>query len=550
MATIATNVQWGSNPYISFDFSYEKRRDGSTQYYKLTVTCNPVTGARYFGYPIYLDVTVAGVRVLTRTLKEANPSQWSSSITYTSDWIAVANKTTGTTTIRIRLYSGSGSTREKTYDYSLAVDPAASKISATDANIESTSTISITKYDTGFTTSVAYKAAGQSSYTAIWTKESRTSYGWTVPKSLYSLIPGKREIEITLRCQTYSGDTLIGKETCTLMATTSESKCKPSVSVTAVDTNENTIALTGSNKRIIKGFSNVEVTTTAEAKNSASISSVVVSCGAAKKTGTKVTFSGAESAAIEATVTDGREYPNSAQADGLTLVNYLVPTIVETIYRESPTSNVVKIYVKGKWFNGNFGAEENTLRVQVRYKPKSQASYEDEDKYVDMDVTTDGNTYEASVSLPGLVYTQAYSIRIRASDAIHVYEGPLADPIYRNTEISKGIPVFDWGEEDFRFNVPVRIGDNSYAAGAFEPGVKIWFGPVRIAPTAANEVTSAVIDLPVGYFTETPCAFVTPSSTVPDRLRCSCMPTKDKITVYMMRDNTTETTVYVFAIGK
>lgn len=457
MAVLASNVTWGSGPAIPFDFSYEKKREGSTQYYQVTVACDPVSGASYFGYPIYLEIKLDGTTKATKTLKAASPSQWTSAITYTTGWLSVSNKTEGTTALAIRVYSGLGSTRDKTYNYSLAVDPAASKIGATDANIESASTISITRYDTGFTTTVSYKAAGQSSYTTIWTKQKYASYAWTIPSSLYALIPDEKEIEITLRCQTYSGSTLIGTNTCTITASTSESKCKPSVSVTAVDTNEDVIALTGSNKRIVKGFSDVQVTTTATAKNSADISSVSVTCGSVKKTGTSVTFADAESATIKATVKDSRGYSNSANASGLTLVNYIVPTIVETISRESPTSDIVNISVKGKWFNGSFGSTANTLRVEVRYKPKSQSSYADTDEYVAMEVTTSGNTYTATVSLSGLVYTQAYSIRIRVIDAIHQYEGALADPVYRNTEISKGIPIFDWGEEDFKFNVPVNI---------------------------------------------------------------------------------------------
>jgi hypothetical protein len=140
------------------------------------------------------------------------------------------------------------------------------------------------------------------------------------------------------------------------------------------------------------------------------------------------------------------------------LINYIVPTIVETIERENPTSDKVNITVKGKWFNGSLGAVTNTLIVQVRYKPKSQAEYTDADLYHDATVTKSGNTYSAKLTLTGLVYTKAYDIRIRVRDAIHEHQGPIADPVWRETGISKGIPVFDWGENDFRFNVPLYSG--------------------------------------------------------------------------------------------
>ena len=477
MATLASNVKWGSSPTNTFDFSYEKKREGAIQYYKVTVSCDPCAGASYFGYPIYLQIKLDGTKKASKTLKEASPSQWSSAIKYTTGWLEVPNKTDGTTDIAIRIYSGLGSSRDKTYNYTLPIDPAASKISATDANIESTSAISITKYDANFTTTVSYKAAGQSSFTAIWTKQTHTSYGWTVPSSLYSLIPKAKEIEITLQCQTFSGNTLIGTETCTMTATTSEAKCKPGVSVSAEDINAYTIALTGSNKKIIKGFSDVKVTTTATEKNSAKISSVSVTCGSVTKAGTSVTFDNAESTAITATVKDDRGYSNSATASGMTLINYIVPTIVESISRESPTSDVVNISVTGKWFNGSFGSVTNTLKVEVRYKPKSQSAYADSDKYVSMTVKTSGNTYTATLSLPGLAYTQAYSIRIRVSDAVHVYDGPLAEPVYSNKEISKGIPIFDWGENDFQFNVPVGFRWTGDASEGSNGNVAIRTGP-------------------------------------------------------------------------
>ena len=457
MATLASNAAWGSSPTLTFDFSYEKKREGATQYYRVTVTCDPCTGSSYFGYPIYLEIKLDSTTKATYTLKEASPAQWSSAKTYTSGWLAIQNKTSGTASLAIRVYSGLGSSRNQTYSYSLPLDPAASKIGATDASIERASTITITKYDAKFTTTVSYKAAGQSSFTQIWSKQTHTSYSWTIPSSLYSLIPNGREIEITLQCQTYSGSTLIGTETCELTATTLESRCKPIVSVSASDANAATVAVTGDNKIIVKGFSDVKVTTTATAKNEASISEVAVTCGSAKKTGASVTFTGAESATIKAKATDSRGYGVEKSATGLSLVNYIVPTIVEDIHRESPTSDKVIISAKGVWYNGNIGSTKNTLKVQVRYKPKSQGSYADSDKYTDMAVTVDGNTYTATAVLSGLDYTQAYSIRIRVSDALHEYNGPVAEAIYRNTEISKGIPVFDWGENDFQFNVPVGI---------------------------------------------------------------------------------------------
>ena len=130
MPVLQNDKYWGSDPTIYFDFSYEKKREGSTQYYKITVSCDPLTGSHYFGYPIYVAIVLDGKTAASKTMKEASPSRWSSSIVYTTGWLAVPNKTSGTTTLKIRIYSGSGSTRDASYIYSLATDPAACKIAA------------------------------------------------------------------------------------------------------------------------------------------------------------------------------------------------------------------------------------------------------------------------------------------------------------------------------------------------------------------------------------------------------------------------------------
>lgn len=472
MATLASSVKWGSSPTNTFNFSYEKKREGAIQYYQVTVSCDPCTGASYFGYPIYLEIKLDGTTAATYTLKNASPSQWSSALTYTTGWLTVPNKTDGTTALAIRIYSGLGSSRNTTYSYTLSIDPAASKIGATDANIESTSTISITKYDPNFTTTVSYKAAGQSSFTPIWTKQAHTSYGWTVPSSLYALIPNNKEIEITLQCQTYSGGTIIGTETATLTAYAAESKCKPTVSVSSEDVNTATIALTGNKKKIVNGISNLKVVTTATAKNSATLSSIKAYCGSKELSGANVTFNGAEGSNVYVIVTDSRGFSTRVDDSTLSFVSYIVPTITHTITRDTPTGDTVTVSVRGLWFSGSFGSVTNTLKLRVRYKVDGASSY---GSYYNMTVTKGTNEYTATITLSGLAYTNAYRFQIRLDDSVYT-GGKFASDIY----LSKGIPIFDWGEDDFNFNVPVNIN----------AGINIALGDSSVFAYIAQQGTS------------------------------------------------------------
>lgn len=85
--TALDSIQWGGTPKIGVSFGYDSRRSGGDMQYRIYVTVAPLTGASYFGYPIYLTVYVDGDCVDSGyTLKQASPSRWSGSIEYDSGW--------------------------------------------------------------------------------------------------------------------------------------------------------------------------------------------------------------------------------------------------------------------------------------------------------------------------------------------------------------------------------------------------------------------------------------------------------------------------------
>ena len=215
MANLATNVQWGNAPVITASFTYEHRRSGADMQYRVGITINPLTSSgSFFGYPIYAQLTLAGSVVASTTLKAASPTAWSTAITYTSGWFTVNNKTSGTTALAIRLYSGSGSSRDQTYTYALAVDASKSEVSATSGYIGSPLTISITRYSTAFTHTLKYAFVNASG--TIITRTSATSVSWTPDMSLCNQIPSALQAVCTITCETYDGTTLVGSSTYTM----------------------------------------------------------------------------------------------------------------------------------------------------------------------------------------------------------------------------------------------------------------------------------------------------------------------------------------------
>lgn len=127
MANFNEALQWtSSKPYLYLTVSYGKRRSGADMIYSVNLSVSICTGSKYFGYPIYAEIFVNGEQSarFNPTLKNSTPSQWSNPINYNTGEFTISNKTTGTTALSVRLYSGSGSSRDETFTFELPIDPA------------------------------------------------------------------------------------------------------------------------------------------------------------------------------------------------------------------------------------------------------------------------------------------------------------------------------------------------------------------------------------------------------------------------------------------
>ena len=132
----------------------------------------------------------------------------------------------------------------------LTTIPRASTATCTTANIEEVATIVINRASSNFKHTLIWHFGDLQG--TIIEKTSNTTIGWTIPSSFYAKIPNAPIGIGVLECITYNGNTEIGRNTSNFYATTSESRCKPTLSATLVDTNQTTINLTGSNTKLIK----------------------------------------------------------------------------------------------------------------------------------------------------------------------------------------------------------------------------------------------------------------------------------------------------------
>ena len=306
--------------------------------------------------------------------------------------------------------------------------PRTSSVTCTDGYIESAVSININCASDTFTHTLRYTFGSLSGTIATGVG---TSYGWTLPSSFYLQIPSATSGTGTIYCDTYSGGTLIGTSSCVFTARTDESKCKPSVSATVVDTNSTTIALTGDSNKLIKGVSNVKITISATAKNSSSITGRSVVCGDGKSgSGTEITLNKVENGSFTVSTTDSRGYANSATITK-ELINYVPLTMNPNFYRPEPTSGEVALQVSGNYFNGSFGSASNSLTLKYRYK-QSGGTYPS--TYTTLTATISGNSYSLSLSLgKGFNYQTSYDFEIIATDKLNT--------ITRTIHVSEGIPM-------------------------------------------------------------------------------------------------------------
>lgn len=332
----------------------------------------------------------------------------------------------------------------------LTAIPRASTVGASDANIGAKSTIVVTRKSTAYTHSIAYKFGSLSGYvtadggvSATEVMFATTSVSWTVPTTFYDQIPNAKSGTCTLTIKTYSGSTQIGDaQTDTFTVTAAQSACAPSVSGSVVDSNEVTKALTGDATKFVRYYSTAFCTTTATAKNGASITQKKI--GGTVVSGSTRSIAEVEVDSIAFYAQDSRGYEASADVN-IELIPYVILTNNPSCQRTGSTSGNAILSIKGNYFNGSFGAADNTLTIKYRIGTG---------EYTDMAPAINGNTYTATAELSGLDYEQSYEVEVAVEDKLSL--------VTKTIPINRGTPVYDWGKDDFRINVALRLLGAAY----------------------------------------------------------------------------------------
>jgi hypothetical protein len=332
-----------------------------------------------------------------------------------------------------------------THTFTLDTIPRASSIACTPAEIESNPTITISRASSNFTHTVTYQF-GSLTGTIVENTSATSITNWTIPPEFYDEIPREKGQIGILYCTTYSGGNKIGETTkCDLVVNTNEAKCKPDVFGTVRDVDERMVALTGDENTLIRGWSLAECVMTATPKNGAKIKKMLVN--SIQSSGT-IRYVGVDTGSFNFYAEDERGYFNNYLVTK-TLIPYVDLTAHVKAQRTDPTSGKATLEIEGNYYAGSFGAADNTLTVL--YKQWDGTWEGDDTGYIQVEPTIDeqNNKYSCTVALEGLEYDKSFPFEVVVKDKLCV--------LSRKVTLGKGIPVFDWGEDDFNFNVPVTI---------------------------------------------------------------------------------------------
>lgn len=330
------SVKWGTGPAIPITFEYEKRRSGADMQYRVQVTVASITGSSYFGYPIYLDVSLDGTVFDSVTLKKASPNRWSSAITFTSDWHTIPNKTSGTTEVTFRVYSGSGGNRNNTYAYSMGVDPAASVVSAPDGTLATPLNLTVTQYNSGFTHTITYTCGSASG--TVCTKATATTVAWNTSNgnvlALASQNTSGPSVNVTFTITTYSGADPIGTNSTTItMAIPDE--VRPSLALSITDA----AGYLSTYGAYVQGYSRLRIAATVTLAYGSPIKAYSVVADGRNynyygvETVTTGAIQGKGVLTVEAAAADSRSRSSGLISENITVLEYSRPSVSVNAYR-------------------------------------------------------------------------------------------------------------------------------------------------------------------------------------------------------------------------
>lgn len=324
----------------------------------------------------------------------------------------------------------------------------AATISATNGAIEAVSTIVVAQKNSAYVHSIQYMFGELSGYinatgNTVEFEETfaNTAINFRIPLAFYTQIPDSSSGICTLVCRTYSNGAQIGVDQYAEFVVTADYYlCHPIVKGSVTDINEETAALTGDPGTLVQFVSKARCTISAQAQNGSAIKVLRIGGVEVDDEACMLEITSPSFRKIIFEAVDSRGYTSTYELP-VTLIPYTALTNNARIQRTDPTSGNALLTLQGNCWLGNFGAADNSLIASIQVNSEDPVDLQ-------LEIGEDSK-YFAEVTLSGLDYTKSHTVNVFVAD--------LASSVRVSLPVQKGIPVFDWGEGDFKFNVPVEM---------------------------------------------------------------------------------------------
>jgi hypothetical protein len=299
------------------------------------------------------------------------------------------------------------------------------------------------------------------------TNKTSSSYTWVLTTSERTALQNTITTDNFSKVVTFVITTIVDDVTWYAHATATFTfvELEPTLSPTVTATDSRTKTLTGdsSGKTLIKYFSDVQFNTGASASSGATIEYQTIRCGSqilddyTSNTGTMTNidsntfyFSATDSRGLVARDAVVFSIDNGKFIEYIKLTSSLQTSLL------TPNGQLT-FTISGKYFNGSFGARSNTMEVEYSLR-NSNGDYVTNPNGSGWAIlgtvtpTVDGNNnYTYSYTISGLNHEEQYELSVNVIDEI--------TPQITVTKVIAAKPIFEWGSQDFCFNVPVTVCD-------------------------------------------------------------------------------------------
>lgn len=236
----------------------------------------------------------------------------------------------------------------------------------------------------------------------------------------------------------------------------------PMISVSVVP-DETTQSLTGNTNTYIRYYSDAIYSITGGAKKEASIDSYSAVNGSKKSSNKSGTLYDIESDTFDFSVVDSRGFTASL-ALKKTVIPYkkfdckMNPKLA--LSSSDSTQAELVVNIEGNYYSGSFGAVDNTITVTgiITDDEGNTTSF----AFNSSEIYLTGDSFTGSKTITNLDYRRTYVVTLVAGDAL--------TSVTLNSDPLRSLPVFDWGANDFSFNVPISIEGYALADYPIETG--------------------------------------------------------------------------------